>query len=145
MTRAMAGHPDARRTALDAAREGVASSRGHLHTLGITWPLIWLEEFDEARQFVTWAAEVQRDGGFHSLYASSNAAMVALMQSLATELGPHGIRVNAILPGHDAGPRASPRHATLDDVAALALFLCSPAARRVTGQAVRIAGHPDAA
>ena len=35
--------------------------------------------------------------------------------------------------------------ATLDDVAALALFLCSPAARRVTGQAVRIAGHADAA
>jgi NAD(P)-dependent dehydrogenase (short-subunit alcohol dehydrogenase family) len=83
--------------------------------------------------------------GSHTLHASSNAALVALMQSLASELGPHGIRVNAILPGHDASTRAAPRHATLDDVAALALFLCSPAARHVTGQAVRIDGHAEEA
>jgi len=80
-------------------------------------------------------------GGFRTLYASGNAAMVALMQALAAELGPHGIRVNAILPGPDAGARAPRRHATLDDVAALALFLCSPAARNLTGQAVRIDGQ----
>jgi len=63
-----------------------------------------------------------------TLCASSNAAMVGLMQSLAMELGPHGIRVNAILPG------------AADDVAAFALFLCSPAARSVTGQAIRMQG-----
>jgi NAD(P)-dependent dehydrogenase (short-subunit alcohol dehydrogenase family) len=80
-------------------------------------------------------------GGFRTLYASGNAAMVALMQSLATELGPHGIRVNAILPGSDAGAPATRRHATLDDVAALTLFLCSPAARNLTGQAVSIDGQ----
>jgi len=66
MTRVMAGHPDARRTALDAARDGIATSRGHLHTLGIAWPLIWVEELDEARRFVTWAVQVQREGGYHS-------------------------------------------------------------------------------
>jgi NAD(P)-dependent dehydrogenase (short-subunit alcohol dehydrogenase family) len=101
--------------------------------------------------------------GFRTLYASSNGAVVGLMKSLALELGPHGIRVNAILPGTPEGerPRAaiaaraatvgidtvhaqppgtsSPRGKTgLDDVAALALFLCSPAARNLTGQAVRI-------
>ena len=67
----MAGHPDAARTALDAAREGVANPRGHLHTLGIAWPLIWLEEFDEARRFVTWAVQVQREGGYHSFLPQS--------------------------------------------------------------------------
>ncbi len=76
--------------------------------------------------------------GFRTLHASSNAAMVALMQSLAAELGPHGIRVNAILPGPNPGDRAPRCHAGADDVAALALFLCSPAARHLTGQAVSI-------
>jgi DNA-binding CsgD family transcriptional regulator len=71
MTRTMAGHPDAARTALDAAHEGVANPRGHLHTLGIAWPLIWLEEFDEARRFVTWAVQVQREGGYHSFLPQS--------------------------------------------------------------------------
>jgi len=72
--------------------------------------------------------------GSHTLYASGNAAVVALVQSLALELGPHGIRVNAILPGVID---------TLDGVAALALFMCSPAARHLTGQAVRVDGNVE--
>lgn len=103
--------------------------------------------------------------GLPTLYASSNGAVVGLMKSLALELGPHGIRVNAILPGTIDGKRkragiaaraetagadpefeqgqhpgthAQRRRVTLDDVAALALFLCSPAARNLTGQAVSI-------
>ena len=71
MTRTMSGHPDAARTALDAAREGVANPRGHLHTLGIAWPLIWLEEFDAAGRFITWAVQVQREGGYHSFLPQS--------------------------------------------------------------------------
>ncbi|MCW5658986.1 MAG: SDR family oxidoreductase [Burkholderiaceae bacterium] len=73
------------------------------------------------------------DAAYRTLFASSNAAVVGLIKSLARELGPHGIRVNAILPG------------AVDDAAALALFLCSPAARRLTGQAVSIHGCPEQA
>jgi len=106
--------------------------------------------------------------GFRTLYASSNGAVVGLTKSLAMELGPHGIRVNAILPGEigrehaqavttawadrpgfDAdvlqeqvlGVSALRRRVNLNDVAALALFLCSPAARNLTGQAVSIDPH----
>ena len=107
--------------------------------------------------------------GLPTLYASSNGAVVGLMKSLALELGPHGIRVNAILPGamegermrviaaraetagtgedvmpgQHSGTHEQRRRVTLDDVAALALFLCSPAARNLTGQAVSIHGNAE--
>ena len=76
----------------------------------------------------TGSVAVRSELGFGTLSASSNAAMVGLMKSLAIEFGPHGIRANAILPG------------PADDVAALALFLCCRAAHNVTGQVIRIRG-----
>ena len=105
---------------------------------------------------------------FRTPYASTKWAVVGLMKSLAIELGPHGIRVNAILPGTVDGERmrgviaaraaavgvsieamseqylnkiSLRRMVTADDVAALALFLCSPAARNVTGQAISVDGN----
>lgn len=83
--------------------------------------------------------------GLSTLRSTSNAAVVALMQALATEVEPHGIRVNAILQRREPGARAPGRQATPDEVAAFALFLCSPAARCVTGQAVSIDGFGDVA
>ena len=71
MTQTMAGHPDALRTARAAAEACMASKRGHLHTLGIVWPLVWLEDYDLARRFVTWAVQVQREGGYHSFLPQS--------------------------------------------------------------------------
>jgi NAD(P)-dependent dehydrogenase (short-subunit alcohol dehydrogenase family) len=105
-----------------------------------------------------------------SPYASSKWAIVGLMKSLAIELGPHGVRVNAILPGPVAGDRMQAviasraaslgvsvdavkqeylsrislrRMVTPDDVAAMALFLCSPAARNVSGQAISVDGNVE--
>jgi NAD(P)-dependent dehydrogenase (short-subunit alcohol dehydrogenase family) len=103
-------------------------------------------------------------------YASSKWAIVGLTKSLAIELGPQGIRVNAILPGPVEGERmrgviaaraaaagddvdamraqylksiSLRRMVTTDDVAALALFLCSPAARNLTGQAISVDGNVE--
>ena len=107
---------------------------------------------------------------YRTPYAASKWAIVGLTKSLAIELGPHDIRVNAILPGTVEGERMSgviaARAATLgisadevrrqyldkislrrmvspDDMAALALFLCSPAARNMTGQAISIDGNVE--
>ncbi len=105
---------------------------------------------------------------FRTPYASSKWAIVGMTKSLAIELGPQGIRVNAILPGTVEGERMRAviaaraaatgvsveamreqylskislrRMVTADDVAALALFLCSPAARNLTGQAISVDGN----
>jgi len=89
-------------------------------------------------------AGVERPADLRAADASSTWAIVGLMRALAVELGPHGIRVNAILLGSCTeadrlGP-GSARAAMLDNAAAVALFLCSPAARAVTGQTVRLEG-----
>jgi NAD(P)-dependent dehydrogenase (short-subunit alcohol dehydrogenase family) len=103
-------------------------------------------------------------------YASTKWALVGLMKSLAIELGPHGVRVNAILPGTVEGDRMNGvigaraaaagvpvddmrqaylqkislrRMVTTDDIAAMALFLCSPAARNITGQAISVDGNME--
>ena len=103
-------------------------------------------------------------------YAATKWAIVGLMKSLAAELGASDIRVNALLPGIVEGPRmdaviqaraeqtgtpvAQMRQQYLDkislkrmvsaeDVAAMALFLCSPAARNVTGQAISVDGNVE--
>lgn len=107
---------------------------------------------------------------FRTPYASTKWAIVGLTKSLAIELGSDDIRVNAILPGIVAGPRIDRviearaqvsgtsveamkdtylskislrRMVTVDDVAALALFLCSPAAANITGQAISVDGNVE--
>jgi 3-oxoacyl-[acyl-carrier protein] reductase len=90
-------------------------------------------------------------------YAASKAAVVALTQATALELGPHGITANAICPGYvltemgaetrtpeqvAAWSSQSPlgRCADVDDVARVALFLASADAAYLTGQALNVTG-----
>ena len=98
------------------------------------------------RMVMTASSPGETSDAFRAAAASSTWAVLGLMRSLALELGPDGIRVNTILLGagpaciQDKGGSAMPHDPELDDAAALALFLCSPAARNLTGQVVRIHG-----
>jgi NAD(P)-dependent dehydrogenase (short-subunit alcohol dehydrogenase family) len=95
--------------------------------------------------------------------------VVGLTKSLAKELGPYGVRVNAILPGAVAGPRIEsviraraeaasvPYEAledryknaflghmvTADDIAATALFLRGFGGCNVSGQALSVCGNVE--
>lgn len=91
-----------------------------------------------------------------SAYAAAQAGVVGLVRSLAHELGPHGVTVNAIAVGWltttpGRGPdeindnpllRFIPmrRFGTPDDAAALAVYLCANAAGYYTGQVIAVDG-----
>jgi 3-oxoacyl-[acyl-carrier protein] reductase len=91
-----------------------------------------------------------------TVYAASKAALIGLTLSAAKELGPDGIRVNALAPGFietdmtkhlTADIRrerlnniALGRFGTPEDVAGVALFLASDLARYVTGQIIGVDG-----
>ncbi|MBM2822853.1 MAG: LuxR family transcriptional regulator [Thermoleophilia bacterium] len=64
MSRTVAGRDGARDSALAAAAAAARAPHGHAHTLGIAWPLIWLEEYDVAREVTDRATAIQREAGF---------------------------------------------------------------------------------
>jgi NAD(P)-dependent dehydrogenase (short-subunit alcohol dehydrogenase family) len=92
----------------------------------------------------------------HAHYSSSKAALAMFTRNAAQELGPHGIRVNAVAPGlidraglaeawpegvarwHAAAPLG--RLGRADDVADACLFLASDAARWITGAELVVDG-----
>ena len=90
-------------------------------------------------------------------YGSSKAAVNHLVRNIAFDLGPKGVRVNAIAPGatrtdalasvlSDEIERRMLAHTPIDrlgepqDMANAALFLCSPAASWISGQVLTVSG-----
>jgi 3-oxoacyl-[acyl-carrier protein] reductase len=98
----------------------------------------------------------QRGEAFHSDYAATKGALIALTKSLAIECAPD-ILVNCIAPGwvdtEMSAPAFSPenrerirqsiplqRIPTADDIAGPILFLCSDLARHLTGEVLNVNG-----
>ncbi len=89
-------------------------------------------------------------------YAASKAGLIGLTHAAAVELGPANVNVNAVAPGfvkteltehlgEELAARARAqttlgRLAEADDVAQLIAFLCSDAARHITGEIIRVDG-----
>ena len=105
-----------------------------------------------------------------SAYAAAKWATIGLTKTWAMELGPFGVRVNALCPGSVSGPRIESviakdakqrgvseeairdvyqRQNSLrvfveaEEIAQTILFLCSPAGRSISGQAIPIDGHTE--
>jgi NAD(P)-dependent dehydrogenase (short-subunit alcohol dehydrogenase family) len=95
---------------------------------------------------------------YHAAYGAAKAAICQLVQTMAVEWGPHGIRVNAIAPGTISTPRSTStrdperdrraiplaRRGEPGEIAAAALFLLSDLASYVTGQTLVVDGGATA-
>jgi NAD(P)-dependent dehydrogenase (short-subunit alcohol dehydrogenase family) len=107
---------------------------------------------------------------YRAPYAAAKWAVIGLTKTMAMEVGEFGIRVNAVCPGSVAGPRMEQvieleakasgrlsdeiragfeRQVSLQtfvdatDIADTIVFLASPAASKITGQAIPVDGHTE--
>jgi 3-oxoacyl-[acyl-carrier protein] reductase len=97
-------------------------------------------------------------GAGRSVYGATKAAVDSFTKSWALELAPRKIRVNAVAPGYVKSDMTSEyfsdpevlqraverspfgRLGNAEEVADVVLFLCSPAARWITGQSLNVSG-----
>jgi NAD(P)-dependent dehydrogenase (short-subunit alcohol dehydrogenase family) len=107
---------------------------------------------------------------YRTPYSAAKFGIIGFTQSLAKELGPHNIRVNAILPGIVEGPRMDKvirdragqlgidhdemerrylervslrRMVSPHDVAAMVVFLLSPMGDNLSGQSLGVDGNVE--
>jgi NAD(P)-dependent dehydrogenase (short-subunit alcohol dehydrogenase family) len=92
-------------------------------------------------------------------YSAAKTAHLGLVRALATEVSPHGVRVNAIAPGwiesdmmlkalkgdparsqKILGRTPLQKFGTAEDIGLAAVYLCSPAAKFVTGAVLPVDG-----
>jgi NAD(P)-dependent dehydrogenase (short-subunit alcohol dehydrogenase family) len=170
------------------ANAGIGGPAGRIEDIAFEdWRSCLAVNLDGAFLTCRWAARVMRAQGaglilltssvsglfgfpFRAPYVAAKWGIVGLTKALASELGPAGVRVNAICPGAVEGPRmdrvvameaaargvtpeevrqgftdgvALRAFVTAEDVAAMALFLASDGAARITGQAIAVDGHTE--
>lgn len=108
---------------------------------------------------VNFASQAARDGGGPGAiaYATAKGGVLTFTRGLAKELGPKGIRVNAVSPGmiattfHDtftkpevrekvAGSTPLRREGKANEVADLVVYLCSNESSFITGASIEING-----
>lgn len=170
------------------ANAGTGGPAGRIETLDYgAWKDCVAVNLHGAFLTCRWAARVMRAQGaglivltsstaglfgypLRSPYCASKWAIVGLTKTLASELGPAGVRVNAICPGAVEGDRmdrviameadasGKPQDAvraqyvegvslrswvSADDLADTVMFLASPAASKISGQIMAIDGHTE--
>lgn len=170
------------------ANAGTGGPAGRIEDLALEdWRACLSTNLDGAFLTCRWAARVMRAEGAGLIlltssvsglfgfpqrtpYVAAKWGLVGLTKALASELGPAGVRVNALCPGAVEGPRmdrvvameaaargtaeaevragfaagaALRRFVTAEEVAATALFLASPGAGAITGQALAVDGHTE--
>jgi NAD(P)-dependent dehydrogenase (short-subunit alcohol dehydrogenase family) len=170
------------------ANAGTGGPAGRIEDLDFDdWRACLDVNLDGAFLTCRWAARVmraQRSGaiiltastsGLHGVphrspYVAAKWGLVGLTKTLAMELGPAGVRVNALAPGAVEGARMERVLAmeaeaggttlesvraqyvngtslrswvTAEDVAEMALFLASPAASKISGQVMAVDGHTE--
>jgi 3-oxoacyl-[acyl-carrier protein] reductase len=108
------------------------------------------------RSIVNFTSQAAKTGGLiiGAPYSAAKAAVLCLTMTLAGELGPQGIRVNAVAPGiietpfldnipgiRDRAPQIPLRRVgAASEVASVVNFLLSPAASYLTGETVDVNG-----
>ncbi|WP_085910113.1 SDR family oxidoreductase [Kiloniella majae] len=107
---------------------------------------------------------------YRAPYAAAKWAVVGITKTMAMELGPYGIRVNAVAPGSVSGPRmdrvieASAQAQNIapdvvrgqfekqtsmrtfvspEDIANMILFASSPKGSKISGQVLTVDGHTE--
>ena len=195
-----AADPEQSRAFFDAARADMGGFDVVIANAGIAGPTASIDDVDEAAwdrtlevnlrgvylaaryaapdliasrgSFIALSSVAGRLGfALRSPYAASKWGVVGLIKSLAVELGPQGVRANAILPGIVKGPRierviaaraqqlgqsyaetekqnlekvALRRMVAPEDIAAMCLFLSSPGGANITGQALSVCAGVEA-
>ncbi len=195
-----AADPDQSRALFDTARQAMGGLDVVVANAGIAGPTMGIADVDEAAwdrtlevnlrgaylaarfaapdlvasrgSFIAISSVAGRLGfGLRTPYAASKWGVVGLVKSLAVELGPDGVRANAILPGIVKGPRierviaaraqqlgqsyaeteeqnlqkvALRRMVAPEDIAAMCLFLSSPGGANITGQSLSVCAGVEA-
>ncbi|WP_375425008.1 SDR family NAD(P)-dependent oxidoreductase [uncultured Friedmanniella sp.] len=122
----------------------------------------YLQRAPQGRIVLTSSTGALRGHAGMPAYHATKAGLLGLVRSLADELGPSGVTVNAVCPGwvdtpfndaywsHQTDPAAAVtaltnsiplrRQAVSEDLAGVLLFLMSPASGYITGQALVVDG-----
>jgi len=170
------------------ANAGTGGPAGPIENLELVdWRACLAANLDGAFLLCKWAAKhmkAQKSGSIiltsstagmfgypmRSPYATAKWGVIGLMKTLACELGPYGVRVNAICPGAVEGDRmervlqneaaatnkdvedvrqiyvkgvSMKTWVSADDITDAALFLTSPAASKISGMALPVDGHTE--